>query len=154
MKRIKKNIVSALGRFWHRSRIALVIFFLLVIGIIFAGLHDTGIVLGILAGLVIMIEISRKWRRIRSFIFMLLISFFGIIFLSFIDVDVVKPAVRFLGGPGAETGSGFEIFNQIVSLVIVFFGTAGLVTGFLGTVILSIWRLISYIDKWGAARNT
>lgn len=85
---------------------------------------------------------------------MFLISFFGIIFLSFIDVDVVKPAVRFLGGPGAETGSGFVIFNQIVSLVILFFGTAGLVTGFIGTVVLSIWRLVSYIDKLGAARDT
>ncbi len=149
-----KKIQSALVRFLHRHRIALVLVVLLVIGVVFAGLHDVGVVLGILAAGVILVEIARGWRRIRNFILLFLGSFFGIIFLSFLDVGVVKPLVRLIGGEGAVSGAGFEVFNQIVSLIVLFFGTAGLITGFLGAVVLGIWRLVNLFNKRGTADNT
>jgi hypothetical protein len=149
-----KQKLSALVRFWRRSRISLVLFIFLVIGVVFAGLHDVGIVLGILAGMVIMIELSRRWRRIRNFIILFLASFFGIILLSFLDAGVVKPFVRLLGGTGAVRGTGFEVFNQIISLIILFFGTAGLIAGFFGTIILGILRLVLWRNRHRTEANT
>jgi hypothetical protein len=153
MRKIKEKL-SALGRFWHRSRISLLIAAVLIIGVIFAGLHDIGIVLGILAAMVILIELTRRWRRIRNFIILFFASFLGIIYLSFLDEAVVKPFVRLLGGAGAVSGTGFDVFNQIISLIILFFGTAGLITGFLGAIILGVWRLVTLVNRHGTADNT
>jgi hypothetical protein len=149
MGKIKRGVL-ALVRFWQRHRISTVLFIVLVIGVIIAGLHDVGIVMGILAGMVIMIDLSHRWRRIRNFVFLFLTSFFGIIFLSFLDEGVVKPIVSFLAGSGAVNGTGFELFNQIISLAILFFGTAGLITGFFGVFILGVFRLV----VWRNTRRT
>jgi hypothetical protein len=149
-----KRVTAALGGFLHRHRIAFVLVVLLVIGVVVAGLHDVGIVLGILTAEVILVEFFRRWRRIRNFIFLFLASFFGIILLSFLDAGVVKPLVRLLGGTAAVNGTGFEVFNQIVSLFVLFFGTAGLITGLLGAAVLGIWRLVDLINKRGTADNT
>jgi hypothetical protein len=130
-----------LAGFWRRSRISLIIAGLLAIGVVFAGLHDTGIVLGILAAMVIVFEIVRRWRRIRNFIILFFASVFGIVFLAFLDEGIVKPVVGFLGGPGAVKSAGFEVFNQIVSLVMLFFGVACLLTGFFGTIVMAAWHL-------------
>jgi accessory gene regulator protein AgrB len=141
MQKMKEKL-SALHRFWRKHRISFVLFLLLAVGVVFAGLHDTGIVLGILAAMILIIEMSRRWRRIRNFLILFAASFLGIIFLAFLDEAVVKPMVRFLGGAAAVNGTGFEVFNQIISLIILFFGVAGLITGLLGAFVLVIVRLV------------
>jgi hypothetical protein len=136
-----KQIQGALAGFWRRSRISLIIAGLLAIGVVFAGLHDVGIVLGILAAMVIVFEMIRHWRRIRNYIILFFASVFGIVFLAFIDEGVVKPIVRFVGGNGAVNSAGFEVFNQIISLIMLFFGVACLLIGFFGTIAMAVWRL-------------
>jgi hypothetical protein len=154
MMRKTRESPSALARFWQRSRVSLIIAAVLVMGVIFFGLHDVGIVLGILMATVLMFELTRRWRRIRNFIILFISSFLGIVFLAFLDVEVVKYFVPLLGGAGAVNGKGFQVFNQIVSLIILFFGTAGLITGFLGTVILGLWRLAGLRKRRKTEANT
>jgi hypothetical protein len=144
---------AALAGFWHRSRVSLIVAAVLAIGVIIFGLHDVGIILGILGAMVINIEISRRWRKTRSFIILFFASFFGIIFLAFLDVAVIKNFILHLDGAG-ETTTGYDIFNQIVSLIILFFDTAGLITGFFGTIIVGIWRLVALISKRKASSHT
>jgi hypothetical protein len=154
MRKFKERL-SALAGFWQRSRVSLIIAAVLAIGIVFFGLHDVGIVLGILMAMVIMIELTRRWRKTRNFIILFIASFLGIIFLSFLDEQVVKPFVRLVGGDGAVNGKGFDIFNQIISLIILFFGVAGLITGFIGTIVMGIWRLVALVKNKGkTAANT
>jgi hypothetical protein len=146
MQKIKEWF-SSLGRVCRRSRISLIIAVVLILGVIIFGLHDVGIVLGILAAIVILVELTRRWRKIRNFIMLFVASFLGMILLSFLDVEVAKPLFRFLGGFGAENGAGFQVFNQVVSLIILFFGVAGLLTGFWGAAILCIWRVVLLIKR-------
>jgi uncharacterized BrkB/YihY/UPF0761 family membrane protein len=149
-----KNEIEAQPGFWKRRRISLIIALVLLIGVIIFGLHDIGIVLGILMGMVIMIELARRWRRIKNFIILFFSCVFGIALLSFLDEEVIKPFVLLIGGTGAVDSRGFEIFNQLVSLIILFFGVAGLLTGFFGTIIIGIRRLVNLINKRGREANT
>jgi hypothetical protein len=153
MRKIKERL-SALAGFCQRSRISLIIAAVLAIGVVFFGLHDVGIVLGILAGMVIIIELTRRWRRIRNFIILFFASFFGIVLLSFLDEELVKRFVILIGGAGAVNSQGFDVFNQIISLIILFFGIAGLIIGFFGTIILGVWHLVALIKRGKTEANT
>lgn len=153
MPKIQKGL-SALAGFWQRNRISLILAAVLVIGVFFFGLHDTGLILGILAAMVILIGLTYRWRRTRNFIILFFSSFFGIILLAFLDEEVVKPFVHLIGGAGAVNGRGFEVFNQIVSLFMLFFGTAGLIVGFFGTIIVGILRLLGLRNKRRTEANT
>jgi hypothetical protein len=131
----------------EQNRIWLILAAVLAIGVVFFGLHDAGIILGILGALVVLFGLTYRWRRISNFIILFFSSFLGIIFLAFLDEMVVRPFVRLLGGPEAVNGTGFEVFNQIISLIMLFFGVAGLFTGFFGTVILAVIRLAGLLNR-------
>ena len=146
MNRIKRAL-AALAGCWHKSRVSIIIVMLLALGVIIAGLHDVGIVMGILAAAVILVEMTRRWRRTRNFIIMFFASFLGMIFLSFMDIEVVKPLVYFIGGEGAASRTVFEVFNQVISLIILFFGLAGLLTGFFGTIITGTINLVALVKR-------
>ena len=146
MNRIKRAL-AALAGCWHKSRVSIIIVMLLALGVIIAGLHDVGIVMGILAAAVILVEMTRRWRRTRNFIIMFFASFLGMIFLSFLDIEVVKPLVYFIGGEGAASRTVFEVFNQVISLIILFFGLAGLLTGFFGTIITGTVNLVTLVKR-------
>ena len=142
-----KKVFAALAGLWRRSRISFIIVAALAIGVVIAGLHDVGIVMGIGAGVVIFVEITRGWRRARRFGVLFFASVLGILLLSFVDAQVVKPLVQFAGGDGAVNGAGFQVFNQMVSLVILFFGVAGVLVGLLGAIGTGILNLAELIAK-------
>lgn len=139
-----KERLSALGRFWRRSRVSLILAALLIIAVVFIGLHDIGMILGYLATLIIMVELTRRWRKIRNFIILLVASFFGIILLAFLHEEVVGPLVRLMLGAGALESLGFRIFSDAVSLIMIFVGAMGLIIGLAGTIILGILRLVAW----------
>jgi hypothetical protein len=147
-------MLSAAAGFWQRRRISWILVGILVIAVAFYGLHDTGMILGILAAIVTVIELTHRWRRMRNFIILFFSTFFGLIFLAFLDVEVVKPFVRFFGGPGADTGTGFQVFNHIVSLIMLFFGAAGLFVGFFGAMMLGVFRLAGLRKRHRTEANT
>ena len=146
MNKIKRAL-AALAGCWRKSRVSIIIVVLLAFGVIIAGLHDVGIVMGILAAAVILVEMTRRWRRTRNFIIMFAASFLGMIFLSFLDIEVVKPLVYFIGGEGAVSRTVFDVINQVISLIILFFGLAGLLTGFFGTLITGTLNLVALVKR-------
>jgi hypothetical protein len=149
-----RTILSALARFWRSHRIAVIAFAVLGTGVVFAGLHDIGIVMGIAAAMVLIIELTRRWRRIRNFIILFIGAVVGMIFLAFLDEGVVKPVVVFIGGQAALATAPFEIFNQVISLVMLFFGVACVLTGFFGTIVLAIWRLVQLVGRHDVTGDT
>jgi hypothetical protein len=142
-----KRVLAALAGCWRKSRVSIIIVVLLAFGVIVAGLHDVGIVMGILAAVVILVEMTRRWRRTRNFIIMFFTSLLGMAFLSFLDIEVVKPLVYFIGGEGAASRTVFDVFNQVISLIILFFGLAGVLTGFFGTIITGAVSLVALVKR-------
>ena len=140
MRKMKEKL-ERLARFWKRSRVSLIIAAVLVIGVVFFGLHDVGIILGYLATTIVMVELTRRWRRIRKFIILLFASFFGMIFLAFLHEVVVSPLVSLFTGASADNNPGFRIFSDAVSLIILFIGPVGMFIGFSGAIILGILHL-------------
>jgi hypothetical protein len=149
-----KRFFSALVGVWRGSRISIIAVIMLVIGIVFVGLHDVGIVLGYLAATIIMIEITRRWRKIRNFIILIFASFLGMVFLSFLHEAVVIPLIRMLLGAWSLESAGFHIFSDAVSLVILFFGPVGIFVGFAGIAALGFFRLVSSRKKRKTEANT
>ena len=137
-----KQRLMALAKFWQRRRISLVLIILLIIAVVILGLHDTGMILAYLATAIIMLELTRHWRKIRNFVILLFGSIAGIILLSFLHEVVVEPLVRILLGPGALQSLGFRIFSDGVSLLMIFFGLMGTITGLAGAFILGVLRLV------------
>jgi hypothetical protein len=146
MRKMNKFFAAFAG-FWRERRISIIVVALLIIGIVFAGLHDVGIVLGYLAATVIFVEITRRWRKIRNFVILFFTSILGMVFLSFLHEEVAVPLVSMLLGPGALESTGFRIFSDAVSLVILFFGPAGSFVGFTGALALGVIHLISSRKK-------
>jgi hypothetical protein len=153
MPKIKKRL-SALAGFWQRSRISLVVAALLVIAIVFIGLHDVGMILGYLATAIVMLELTRRWRKTRYFVILFCASFLGIIFLAFLHEEVVAPLVSLFTGAAANESLGFRIFSDVISLVMIFVGVMGIVIGIAGTLILGILRLVGLRNRRRTEANT
>lgn len=139
-KRIQKFL--AFIKVHERNRILLAVFGLLVIAIIFIGLdNETGIILGYIATTILLIDLTHLWKRIRNFIILFLAAFFGAIFLAFLHEEIVFPLADLLGGAKAVESTPMNIFNQAVSLLILFFTPTGIFIGITGTIILTAIRI-------------
>jgi len=146
MPEIKPRL-SALAGFWQGSRISLVVAAILIVAVVFIGLHDVGLILGYLATTIIMVELTRRWRKIRYFVILFFASFLGIILLAFLHEEVVAPLVSLFTGAAADMNLGFRIFSDTVSLVMIFIGVMGIVIGLAGTIILGILRLVGLRNR-------
>jgi hypothetical protein len=153
MPKIKERL-SALAAFWRKGRISWVLVALLVISVIFLGLHDVGMILGYLATTILMVELTRRWRKIRYFVILFFASFLGMILLAFLHEEVVSPLVSLFTGAAAVKSLGFRIFSDVVSLVMIFIGVMGIVIGIAGTLILGILRLVGLRNKRRTEDNT
>lgn len=154
MVRKTKEVVLAVFRAWQRYHLSLVLAGLLIICIVFIGLHDRGMILGYIATTIILLELTYRWRKIRYFFILSLASFLGSIFLSFLHEVVVSPLVRIMLGAGALNSTGFHVFSDAVSLIIIFFGLMGVVIGIAGMAALGIFRVISLITRDRTADST
>src|SRR3989304_10126244 len=88
-------------RFWWGRRVSpggLILFVLLALGAFIYGFdNEIGIILGFLAVGVLLVELTHRWRKIRSFLILMAASFFGAVLLAFIHEEVVYPIVGALG---------------------------------------------------------
>ncbi len=146
---------QALMRFRRGNRILLAVFVVLVISVVFIGLDDfPGFILGYLATTALFLMMTRKWNSIRRFLLLLTLSFLGIIFLSFLYVEVITRLTIFFGGVDALQSTAFRIVEWPTTYIILFGGPVGMFLGFMGTVILGIYRLIPSKSGDGLAGNT
>jgi hypothetical protein len=150
IRKIFKGLVAA----WERYHIAYIIAGLLVVCVVFIGTRDRGMILGYIATTLIMVEITRRWRKILYFFLFGLTAFLSSIFLSFLHEEIVKPLIRILLGAGALNSLGFHLFHDAVTFYILFFGLMGVVIGALGMAALAVYRLISLITRDKSASRT
>jgi hypothetical protein len=148
------EILKATVKAFQRYHLLLVVAGLLIIAVVFYGLHDRGMIMAYVATAVIIVEITYRWRKIRYFLFLALGAFLSSIFFSFLHEAVVKPMVGFFWGGGALDSPGFDIFHVIVTYYILFVGIMGIVIGVLGTISLTIYKGIMLLTRDRAARGT
>ena len=130
------------------TRILLILFAVLVICVIFLGLDNpTGIILGWLATVALMTQLTRRWRKIRYFIILLFASFIGAIFLSFLYVEIALPLAGWFGGVNATQSTAWRIYHMIVSNVILLFTPMSMLIGIVGIIWLGILRLAALRNR-------
>ena len=113
--------VSALLRYVQRTRILLAVFFVLVIVVVFIGLDSLpGYITGYLATTLLFFIATRNWRRIRRFLILFVVSLFGIVFLSFLYVEVICRIAIMIGGLNALQGTPVGIIEIIINTDFLF----------------------------------
>ena len=148
------EMLSAVIKAWQRYHLSLAVAGILIVSVVFYGLHDRGMILAYVATAIIMAEITYRWRKIRYFLFLALAAFLSAIFVSFLHEEVVLPLVRILLGPGALNSTGVRVFHDAVSLWVLFPGLMGIVFGVVGTIVLGIARLVGLITRDRAPHET
>lgn len=147
MQKIKQKL-SVLKNSRLATRVLLALFAVLVICVIFVGLDNpTGIILGWLATIALMTQLTRKWRKIRYFILLIFASFIGAIFLSFLYVEVAHPIAEWFGGVNATQSTAWRIFHVIVSNIILLFTPMDILIGIVGIIWLGILRLVALRNR-------
>ena len=124
------------------TRILLALFLIFTIAVVIIGLDDVpGFFLGIAAATTITVELTRRWRSIRKFIFLAVGTFFIALTISGLYMELAEPLALHIGGPGALESSGWQIFSVILSDIMLLFGTGCIVVGWCGALVLSIIKL-------------
>lgn len=153
MRKITQRL-SALKNSRLATRILLALFAALVICVVFVGLDNpTGIILGWLAATSLMVELTRRWRRMWHFLVLLFATVIGAIFLSFLYMDVALPFAEWIWGIDAPQSTPWRIFHLIVTDIILLFTPVGIVIGIVGTIWLGILRLVA-LRKRGRSVST
>jgi hypothetical protein len=151
---MKKKLL-AIFRLSKLTRILLIIFVVLVICVAFMGLDNaTGLATGWVATLTLLAIWTYRWRKIRYFLILGVASFAGIIFLAFLHEEVVYRLARWIGGADAPESVPLEIYHQITSLIIFFFGPMGIFAGIVGAAVLFIIRLKTLLHTKKVHENT
>jgi hypothetical protein len=150
-----KDKLSALLRLPRRNRLYLISFVILLLSAILVGLDNpSGIIVGWLAVTVLMVAMVRKWRKPWYFLILLLASFLGAIFLSFLYMVVALPLAQWIGGINATDSTPWRIFHVIISNLILLAVPIGMIFGVMGFIILGIFRLFTLMRRSHATGNT
>jgi hypothetical protein len=150
-----KGKLSAIVNFRLGTWILLTLFGVLVICIIFVGLDDMlGYILGYLATTALFLIPIRHWRSIKKFLILLAVSFFGIIFLAFLYVEVVSRIAVGIWGGGALQSAPLGIIELVFTYIMLFLGPVGMFLGIVGSFALGISRLVAMKNRSSPAGNT
>jgi hypothetical protein len=143
-----KQKLSRLRNFRLATRVLLALFAALIICVIFIGLdNSTGIILGWLAAVALIMSMAHKWRKIWHFLVLLAVSFIGAIILSALYMEVALPLAGWFGGVNAPQSVAWRVFHVVVSDVILLFTPMGIIIGIVGTIWLGILRLVTLRDR-------
>jgi hypothetical protein len=154
MSAIKEKLLALL-RILRKKRIYVTTFVLLLLSSIIVGLDNpTGIILGWLAITVLAVALARRWRKPWYFLVLLAVSIIGAIILSGLYVEVAWPLANWIGGVNVTESAGWRVFHVIVSNLILLVTPVGILVGFSGFIILSIWRLYERRHQRDAASGT
>ena len=150
-----KKKLAVIFHISRTTRILMIVFVILVICVVFMGMDNvTGLATGWLATLTLLAALTYRWRKIRYFLFLSAGSFLGAVLLSFLHEEVVYPLTEWIGGTEALQSTGIEIYHQITSLIIFFFGPMGIIGGIIGAAVLFFIRLKTLISTKKVPENT
>ena len=132
---------------WFR-RLLLIAFFILLIGVIFAGLKIfAGYILGYLAAISLVVALTCRWRKIKYFLILFAVSMLGTIFISMIYVEVIARVFSAVFGEGVFSSTGWRVFDAIIFNMIIFFTPVGILVGLAGSLVLYINRIVNRGQK-------
>lgn len=124
------------------TRILLLLSLACAIAVVVMGLEDVkGIILGMAAAFLVTLELTRRWRSIRKFVFLAAGTFLVALVLSGLYMELAKPLALHIGGPDALENAAWQIFSVVLSDTILLVGPGCIAIGVAGTIILSILRL-------------
>jgi MFS family permease len=150
-----RDKLSTLLRLPRRNRLYLVSFVILVLSAILVGLDNpTGIIIGWLAVTVLLIAMVRKWRKPWYFLILLLASFAGAIFLSFLYMVVALPLAQWIGGINATDSDAWRVFHMIISNLILLAVPIGMLFGAMGFIIMCVFRLFTLVRRHRVTDST
>jgi hypothetical protein len=146
---------QAFVEFRRANRILLTVFLLLVICVVFIGLNDIpGYILGYIATTVLFFMMIRRWRSIKRFLLLFVLSVIGIIFLSFLHAVIITGLAIFIWGDTVLQSTPFRIIEWSITYIILFGGPIGMFAGLTGVVVLGVYRLIPEKNKEKVAGST
>ncbi len=133
---------TALLRSGRATRILVALCCLFALATVIVGLrHETGYALGFLAAASLYVLLTRRWRSIRAFAILFGVCAAGIVFLSFLYVEVFARLAVLFGGIGVMSSLLMRVPELIITYVIIFGGVTGIFFGLAGTCILGGLRL-------------
>lgn len=142
-----RNRLSSLLRL-IRKRPYLVSGVILVISAILIGLDNpTGIITGWLAVIVLLVSMSTRWWTPWYFLILMVGSFLGAIFLSFLYMVVALPLGQWISGPTVTDSNAWRVFHMVISNLILLFVPMGLMFGAIGFVLICVLRLFRLIRR-------
>lgn len=146
LSKIKNRILTLLRL--PRNRPYLISCLILVFSAILIGLDNpTGIIVGWLAVIVVLVAMARRWWTPWYFLILMVGSFLGAIFLSFLYMVVALPLAEWISGPDVANSNAWRIFHMAISNIILLFVPMGLFFGAVGFIICGIHRLFRLIRR-------
>jgi hypothetical protein len=139
-----KTIIAKLKQVSPITWIMLGIFTgLIIISLVIGIDSDRGVLVGWLANIVLLIEVTRRWRKDWQFLLLAAGAFLGAILLSGLHEAVIYPLVEKIGGAGALNSPGMNGFHAVITDIILIFTPMTIIFGIMGAVTLFIVRLVT-----------
>ena len=138
-----KRFLTTLKRIPVLSYVLVGIFIILMIIASIIGIDsDRGVLVGWLGIIILLTEITRRWRKEWHFLLLIVGAIVLSIFLSFLHEVVVYPLVEKIGGASALQSQGLVIFHAIIKNILVLVTPMAIIYGIIGAITLFIIRII------------
>ncbi len=108
---------------------------------------DRGVLVGWLGIIILLTEITRRWRKEWHFLLLIAGAFVFSVLLSGLYEAVIYPLVEKIGGASALQSRGLEIFHAIIADILTLVPPMAIIYGIIGTITLFVIRLILLCRK-------
>jgi hypothetical protein len=143
-----KRLTALLKRIPILSYVLVGLFVILIIIACIIGIDsDRGVLVGWLGVIMLLVEITRRWRKEWHFLLLVVGAIVFSIILSCLSEAVINPIVERIGGEAALESRGLEIFHQIIASILTLVPITAIIYGILGAITLFIVRLIIICRK-------
>lgn len=143
-----KKFKDLLKRIPIASYVLVGIFIILMIIAVVIGIDtDQGVLVGFLAVTILLMEITRRWRKEWHFLLLIVGALLLAFILSFLHEVVVYPLVEKIGGESALQSKGLEIFHDIIAAILTLVPVIAIIYGIIGAITLFILRLVILCRK-------
>jgi hypothetical protein len=151
--KIKNRILTLLRL--PRNRPYLISCLILVFSAILIGLDNpTGIIVGWLAVIVVLVAMARRWWNPWYFLILLVGSFLGAILLSCLYMVIALPLAGWISGPNVENTNAWRIFHMVIANLILLFVPMGIFFGVVGSITYGVYRLFRLIRRKLSGNST
>ena len=143
-----KKLLDKIKKYSLATQILTGFFLFFIIILIVSGLDNViGLMAGIIAAMICLIEITRRWRHAWSFLLLAIGTILGAILISGIHVEIIYRLAVYLGGETFLDSLAWHIYSAVIKYGLLFIGPAGIVVGLGGAAVKSILALRNRLGK-------